>query len=172
MVALYTRSHCEQQVHDALSHKTFDLFLPKAEVWSQRRGKRHQIQVPLFPSYLFLRGVIDKASYIKVIRTPGVVRLLGSSWDRLAAVPEEEILAVQRMLRSGEPVHPFPYPKVGERVRVKKGFLEGIEGMLMEVDLQQSMFVVTIEPLQQGVAIRIDPGLVERCHSIRESVWP
>lgn len=162
--ALYTRSHCEQQVYDALNRKAFDLFLPKAEVWSRGRGKRHKIQVPLFPSYLFLRGVIDKASYIEVIRTPGVVRLLGESWGRLAVVPEEDILAVQRMLRSGEPVHPFPYPKVGERVRVRKGSIEGIEGVLVEVDLQQSMFVVTIELLQQGVAIRIDPRLVERCY--------
>lgn len=160
---LYTRSHCEQQVYTALSRKAFDLFLPQADIWRQRRGKRLKIQVPLFPGYLFLRGPIDKASYFEVLRIPGTVRLLGESWDRLAVVPDGEILSVQRMVMSEEPLCPFPNPKVGERVRVKDGPLEGIEGLLVEIDRRRSLFVVTFELLQRSVAIRIDPGRLERC---------
>lgn len=160
---LYTRSHCEQQVYTALSRKAFDLFLPQAESWRQRRGKCHKIRMPIFPGYLFLRGTIDKVSYLEVLRTPGAVRLLGETWNRLAVVPEEEILAIQRMVMSEEPLCPFPNPKVGERLRVKDGPLEGIEGLLVEIDRRRSLFVVTFELLQRSVAIRIDPGRLERC---------
>src|SRR5215510_1096020 len=91
--ALYTYSHCEQLVYEQLAAKGFDLFLPKMEVWSQRAGVRHRIKVPMFPGYLFLHSPVDSTIYLEVRMARGLVRILGQGWDRLAAVPEEEILA-------------------------------------------------------------------------------
>src|SRR5262245_12597683 len=63
---LWTRSNCEQHVHDQLMAKGFDLFLPRVEVWSRRGGLRQLTRLPMFPGYLFLRRAMDKRSYIEV----------------------------------------------------------------------------------------------------------
>src|SRR2546428_8459466 len=62
--ALWTRSHCEQLVHDQLAVKGFDLFLPRIDQWSRRGGGRRLLRVSLFPGYGFLLGAVDKASYV------------------------------------------------------------------------------------------------------------
>ena len=52
---LWTRSHCEQLVHDQLAARDIEVFLPKAEVWSRRQRLRQRCRIPLFPGYLFCR---------------------------------------------------------------------------------------------------------------------
>src|SRR2546425_11933969 len=73
--ALFTRSHCEQLVHDQLAAKGFDLLLPKIEQWSRRGGLRHLIRVPMFSGYVFLRAGMDKASYVEVVKERGLVQV-------------------------------------------------------------------------------------------------
>src|ERR671931_194835 len=79
--ALWTRSHCEQLVHDQLTAKGFNLFLPKIEQWSRRGGLRHRIRVPMFSGYVFLHAAMDKASYVEVVKARGLVQVLGEHWD-------------------------------------------------------------------------------------------
>src|SRR5919201_2025600 len=119
--ALYTRSHCEQLVYEQLVAKGFHLFLPKIQVWSQRAGVRHRIAVPMFPGYLFLHSLVDSATYLAVRQARGLVRSLGQGGDRLAVVPEEEIDAIGAVLRSRFSIHPHPYLREGQRVRVRRG---------------------------------------------------
>ena len=62
--ALWTRSHCEQLVHDQLAAKGFELFLPEVDIWSSRAGVRRLISTPMFRGYLFVRSAMDKSGYI------------------------------------------------------------------------------------------------------------
>src|SRR5205814_7857361 len=98
---LWTHSNCEQLVCDQLAAKGFDLFLPTVEAWSRRGGVRRLSRVPMFAGYLFLRHAMDKASYLEVNKARGLVRLLGERWDRLDAVPDAEIEAIQKLVSSG-----------------------------------------------------------------------
>src|SRR3989449_8050027 len=82
--ALWTRSHCEQLVHDQLAVKGFTLFLPKIDQWSRRGGGRRLIRVPLFPADGFLHGAMDQGSYVEVLKARGLVQVLGERWARLA----------------------------------------------------------------------------------------
>ena len=58
--AVWTKSHCEQIVHDQLAAKGFELFLPEIDVWSSRAGTRRLISTPMFPGYLFVHHEMDK----------------------------------------------------------------------------------------------------------------
>jgi transcription termination/antitermination protein NusG len=158
--ALYTRSHCEQLVHDQLTAKGFSLFLPKMEVWSRRGGLRHRIQVPMFPSYLFLHHAIDKVSFIEVCKARGLVRILGERWDRLGVVPNAEIEALQKVLYAQLPVLPHPYLREGQRVRVIHGPLAGVEGILVRAKPAKGLLVLSIELLQRSIAVEVDATLV------------
>lgn len=158
--ALWTRSHCEQLVHDQLAAKKFDLFLPKINVWSRRAGLRCLTQVPLFPGYLFVRRAIDKRSYSEICKTRGLVRILGERWDRLAPIPENEIESIQKVLDSEYQAVPHSFVREGQRVRISRGTLKDVEGILLRIRPDKGLFVVSIDLLQRSVAVEIDCTLV------------
>jgi transcription antitermination factor NusG len=154
--ALWTHSHCEQLVHDQLVHKGFSAFLPKVDVWSRRRGTQRLINVSMFPSYLFLRHALDKAAYLEVNKVRGLVRVLGERWDRLEAIPESEMNAIERVVTARQRVLPYPYLKEGQRARITGGPLTGVEGVLVETKPSKGLLVISVHLLQRSVAIVVD----------------
>lgn len=154
--ALWTHSHCEQLVHDQLVQKGLYAFLPKVEVWSRRRGIRHLVEAPMFPGYLFLRHAMDKGAYLEVRKARGLVRVLGERWDRLAAIPDDEMDAVEKVTAARCRVLPFPYLKEGQRARIASGPLAGVEGILVEVRPQRGLLVLSVHLLQRSVAVTVD----------------
>jgi transcription antitermination factor NusG len=154
--ALYTRSHCEQLVYDQLAAKGFDLFLPKIEEWSQRAGVRRLIPVPMFTGYLFLCHEMDKASYIEIRKARGLVRILGERWDKLSTIPDAEIAAIQRIVTAQLPVLPHPFLREGQHVRITRGPLTGLEGILVHAKPAKGLLVLTVELLQRSVAVEVD----------------
>jgi transcriptional antiterminator NusG len=158
--ALYTKSHCEQLVFDQLSAKGYHLFLPKVEMWLSRFGKRHLICTPMFPGYLFLHHAIDKVSYIDIQKARGLVRILGERWNCLSVVPDAEIGAIQKVLQVRLPIMPHPFLREGQRVRILRGPLTGMEGILVQYKPTKGLLVLSVELLQRSVAVEVDCSLV------------
>jgi transcription termination/antitermination protein NusG len=157
---LWTRSQCEQMVHDELSAKGFQLFLPTLDVWVRRNGTRRRVTSPMFSGYLFLNHVMSKTSYIEVTNAHGLVKILGERWDALAEVPDSEIATIRRINQNGVPVASHPYLQLGERVRIVKGLLEGVEGILVRTKPEKGFVVVSVNLLQRSVAVEVDYTLV------------
>ena len=157
---LWTRSHCEQQVHEQLAAKGFQLFLPRIDTWARRNGTRYRTSVPMFPGYAFVHHVMDKGSYIEIRKTTGLVKLLGEQWDRLAIVPDCEIQAIQKIHQSHTPALPHPYLREGQRVRITAGLLAGTEGILVRTKSNKGLLVLSIHLLQRSVAVEVDCTLV------------
>ena len=158
---LWTRSNCEQLVNDRLAAKSFDVFLPTINAWSRRGGVRRLSRVPLFSGYLFVHHAIDKASYLQIAQTHGLVRLLGERWDRLDAIPDREIEAIQRAVGSHLPVSRHPYLREGQRVRITHGPLADVEGVLLRSNLKKGLLVLSIHLLRRSIAVQVDCTLVE-----------
>jgi len=158
---LWTHSNCEQLVYDQIATKGFDPFLPTIEAWSRRGGVRHRSRVPLFRGYLFLRHAMDKASYLEVRKARGLVRMIGERWDRLDAVPDAEIEAIQRLVQSGDPILPYPYLREGQRVRITRGPLADVEGILVRANPKKGLLVVSVNLLRRSVAVQLDCTLLE-----------
>lgn len=159
--ALWTHSHAEQLVHDQLVGKGFHPFVPQIDTWSRKRGVRHLIRVPMFPGYLFVHDAMDKAAYLRVLGTRGLVRVLGERWDRLAVVGDAQIEAVQRLSAAGRPVAPHPYLREGRRARITRGALAGVEGILTEDRSSRGLLVLSVDLLQRSVAVTVDCTDVE-----------
>jgi transcription antitermination factor NusG len=153
---LWTHSNYEQLVHDQLAAKGFDLFLPTVEAWSRRGGVRHLSRIPMFRGYLFLRHAMNKASYLEIYKTRGLVRILGERWDRLEVVPDSDIAAVQGLLHSGQPILPYPYLRHGQRVRIMRGPFADVEGIVIRVNPTKGLLVVSVDLLQRSVAVHLD----------------
>ncbi|MGH9325159.1 MAG: UpxY family transcription antiterminator [Terriglobia bacterium] len=156
--ALYTRHQHEKTVEDLLSKKGFQVFLPLYK--SQRRWKDRikTLSLPLFPSYVFVHGGMERQ--LDIIMTPGVYSMVTAA-GKVAIIPGEEIEAVRRMVENSVRVEPHPFLKCGDWVRVKAGPLAGIEGILTRI---KGLFrlVISVEMLQQSVAVEVDASVVER----------
>lgn len=164
--ALYTRHQHEKLVAEILSKKGFEVFLPLYEAAHRWKDRTKLLTLPLFPSYVFLRGGLDRQLHI--VTTPGVHSIVAIG-SRAAAIPEAEITAVRRTLESSARVEPHPFLKCGDRVRVVSGPLEGIEGILTRV---KNLFrlVISVEMLQKSVAVEVEASIVERVLSVRPSL--
>lgn len=154
--ALWTHSHCERLVRDQLAAKGFEVFLPEVAIWTLRDARRCAAREPLFPGYLFVRHAIDKNSHVEIRKTRGLVRILGEGWDRPAVVPAIEVEAVRRIVDSRLAPAPHPYLRVGRRVRIRRGPLRGVEGILVELRPDRGLLVVSVELFQRSVAVEID----------------
>jgi transcription antitermination factor NusG len=158
--ALWTHSHCEQLVNDQLEQQGFSPFLPTLDVWSRRRGARHLLKAPMFPGYLFLRHRMDKESYVRLQRVRGLAKVLGERWDRLVEIPESEMNPVRAAAAAKCRVLPFPYLREGQRARVVRGPLTGIEGILVESRPDRGLLVLSVHLLQRSVAMCVDATTV------------
>jgi transcription antitermination factor NusG len=158
---LWTHSNSEQLVHDQLAAKGFELFLPTVESWCRRGGVRRLARLPLFRGYLFLRHALDHAAYVEVAKARGLVRVLGERWDQLEIVPDAEIEAIQRFAGSGLPMLPHPYLREGQRVRITRGPLADLEGILVRMNHKKGLLVVSVNLLKRSVAVQLDCTALE-----------
>jgi len=157
---VWTRSQCEQQVHDQLAGKGFRPFLPRVNVWSRRGRFRCLTRAPMFPGYLFVPPPGDKDAFIEVRKARGLVALLGQGWDRPALVPSRDIEAIRLLSESGQTALPHPYLKEGMRARIERGPLAGLEGILLRCDPGKGLMVLSVDLLQRSVAVEVDCTMV------------
>jgi transcription termination/antitermination protein NusG len=153
---LWTRSNCETLVGEQLTAKGFQVFLPTLEVWSRRGGARRRIRVPMFPGYVFLHHALDKWSDVEVRKARGLVTILGLSWERRAVVPTGEVDAVRRVSDARLPAMTHAYLREGQRVRITRGPLADVEGILVRTKPGKGLLVVSVELLQRSVAVEVD----------------
>ena len=89
-----------------------------------------------------------------MLTIPGTVGLVGFGKGP-AAIPDQEIESVRRMIGSGLLVAPWPFLEVGQRVLIERGPLAGVEGILQEIK-KTFRLVVSIRLLQRSVSAEID----------------
>lgn len=157
---VWTRSHCEERVTEELATNGFETFFPKAQAWVQRRGKRRRLYAPLFPGYLFVRRAMDANSHAAVLRTRGVVRLLGDGGEP-TPIDGVEIDAVRRLASSGLPLSRRGPIDRGDRVRVVAGPFAGLEGRFLRSRPHKGLFVIAVTLLRRSVAVEVDAAFVE-----------
>lgn len=126
------------------------------KTWSRRRGAQTSIPLPMFRGYVFVRHVVDKRSYIEMLKARGVVKMLGERWDSPAPVPDVEIESIRRVAAADVPVLPYPFLQEGQRVRIVDGALEGLEGILIATKPQKGLLVVSVDILQRSVAVGVE----------------
>ena len=151
--AVQTRSWTEKVVRDHLRDEGIETFLPLLSKISQWKGRQKRIEWPLFPGYCFARfAVSDK---LKVVQAPGVVEIIGSAAGRPEAIPDDEIIALQRVIQSGATYAAHPTLKEGMGVEIIRGPLIGMRGTLLKKD-NRSRIIVAVNLICQGAAVEIE----------------
>jgi transcription antitermination factor NusG len=155
--AVYTVPQNEKAVVKHLGLRGVESFLPTYEevrVWKNRQ--RVKLTLPLFPAYLFVR--ITHPERIKVLRSPGVLHIVGNG-RQYVPIEDAEI----EFLRSGfhgKQLEPYSELVVGEKVRVKTGVMQGVEGILVR-KTNSLRFVLTLNLINQCAAVEVDADALE-----------
>lgn len=155
--ALQVQAKHEFGVANSLRSRGYDPFLPLCrcrKIWSDRIK---MVEAPLFPGYMFCR--LDLHDRLPVLTAPGVIRIVGHT--RLPApVDESEINAIQTIVASGLPHEPWPYLRAGDRVRIERGPLRGLEGLLVETRGAHRL-ILSVTLVQRSVSVDIDSAFVK-----------
>jgi transcription antitermination factor NusG len=157
--ALETRSRHEKKVLALLEAKGVETFLPLLSQLHRWSDRRKLVQVPLFPGYLFVRHDGTTDARLRALQTRGIVGFVGSGGQGLP-IPDKQIEDIQTVLASHAPCTLFPFLRAGQRVRIRGGCLDGIEGILVARNEDRSL-VISVEPILQSLAIRIEGYEIE-----------
>ena len=157
--AVYTKPRHERKVNVHLARDGITTFLPEIERWSRRKDRKKKIMYPIFPGYLFINTELNVENRLKVIKTKGVVRILGTKGVP-TAIPTHQIDAIQKLVDSKNDVSPYPYLKKGQVVRVIGGPLNGVEGIFVS-DKVKGKLIVSVDILHRSVSVAIEETNVE-----------
>jgi transcription termination/antitermination protein NusG len=155
--ALRVRPNYEKPVATALRGKGFHEFLPLVRSKRQWSDRVKEMDLPLFPGYLFCR--LDLEQRMPLITTPGFLYLVGVGKNP-EPVDESEIAAIQSVLRSGLKVTPWPSLMVGQKVQLKHGPLRGLEGVLTKIANQHRMYV-SVTLLKRSISVEVAPEWIK-----------
>jgi transcription antitermination factor NusG len=157
--AVWTRSRQEKSSAAILEAIGVPHFLPlKSEVrqWSDRR---QTVTVPLFTGYLFVR--INSASNrrLEVLKTPGIAGFVGNQTGPLP-VPDQQIEDIRTVLETRVECSVFPLLNEGDRVRVVRGSLAGVEGRLVRTN-SSTRLSISIEMIHKSLLVSVSRDDVE-----------
>ncbi len=156
---LYTKSRFENVVHESLQKKSLESFLPKIKVASKRRDRKRIIEVPLFPGYLFVKTVLLPHAHLEIVKTAGVVRLIGNK-NGPVPVPVDAVESLKIMVTSGFPVSTGSRFQKGDRVLVVAGPFTGVTGFFLRYR-GTSRVIVYIEALGRYAQVEVDSQDIE-----------
>jgi len=152
------RPRFEKLVARQMRDKGYEEYLP---VYRSRRrwsDRVKEMELPLFPGYIFCK--LDVAQRLPILVIPGVTSIVGSGKVPLA-IPDEEIAAVRSVVASGLTYGPWPSLCTGQQVRVRSGPLQGLEGVVLQIRNTYQL-IVSVPLLSRSVSVLID----------RESIVP
>jgi len=157
--ALHTRARHEKAVERRLRDQGMETFLPttmEVHRWSDRKKK---VEVPLFSCYVFVRCALSAEDRTRVYQVESVHGFVGSRGASLP-IPDEEIESIQKVVTQTAPWRAHPFLKVGQRVRVRGGAMDGVEGVFLSENGDHSL-IISVEAIQRSMAVRIDGYDVE-----------
>jgi len=151
--AIQTRPRYEKKVVERLQQRNISAYLPLFTEEHQWSDRNRAVHMPLFPSYVFVRIEETLPTRTAVLRTNGVTGFVGIRGSGVP-IPDEQIISIQAILENGIPFSSRPFLSKGQRVRIHGGSLNGVEGILVAENDDQSL-VVSVQLIQRSLSIRI-----------------
>jgi transcription termination/antitermination protein NusG len=158
--AVQTRARNEKVISERLQEQGLTTFLPlvtEIRRWSDRKKK---VEVPLFSCYVFVKLVFSSSqARMCVYRTSGVFGIVSMRGEAIP-IPEEQIEALRTLVMQQVPWSTHPFLKIGQRVRIRGGSLDGVKGVLLSRDKDRTL-IISVDAIQRSLAVRVEGYDVE-----------
>lgn len=149
--AIRVKSNFEKRAAASFLSKGLDVFLPVYRTRRRWSDRYKTVEDPLFPGYVFCR--VDLNHRLSLMTTPGFLYIVGTGHTP-TAVDELEVARLRAVVHSGLPAQSCA-AVVGQTVRLNRGPLSGLEGILLRVGKENRVYVgVTL--LKRGVLVEVD----------------
>jgi transcription antitermination factor NusG len=157
--ALHTRPRHEKVVVQRLSERGVETFLPLVNEVHRWSDRKKSVQLPLFSCYVFAKFMPNRSERLRVLRVDGVLGLVGSGGEG-TSIPDEQVDAVRAVVEGVLPWASHPFLKIGQRVRIRGGALDGLEGILTSRYGNHTL-VISVEAIQRSLAVSVEGYQVE-----------
>lgn len=157
--ALHTRPRHEKLVAQRLTERGVEAFMPVVTEEHRWSDRKKSVQLPLFSCYVFAKFIPNRSDRLQMLRVGGVLGLVGSQGEG-TPIPDSQIDAVRTLVGGTVPWSPYPFLKIGQRVRIRGGALEGMEGILVSRNGNQTL-VISVDALQRSLAVHVEGYQVE-----------
>jgi transcription elongation factor/antiterminator RfaH len=158
--AVQTRARNEKVIAERLQEQGLNTFLPlvtEVRRWSDRKKK---VELPLFSCYVFVKLVIsNNHDRMSVYRTNGVFGIVSMRGEAIP-IPEEQIDALRTVVTQQVSWSSHPFLKVGQRVRIRGGSMDGVEGVLLSANGDRTV-IISVDAIQRSLAVRVEGYDVE-----------
>ncbi len=158
--AVQTRARNEKVIAERLQGQGLNTFLPlvtEVRRWSDRKKK---VELPLFSCYVFVKLVIsNNHDRMSVYRTNGVFGIVSMRGEAIP-IPEEQIDALRTVVTQQVSWSAHPFLKVGQRVRIRGGSMDGVEGVLLSANGDRTV-IISVDAIQRSLAVRVEGYDVE-----------
>src|SRR5258708_22660039 len=158
--AILTKTGREKNATLLLENSGFECYRPASKSSRRWYDRTKEIDVTLFPGYLFCR--MNPNDRLPVLVTPGVVQIVGTGKTPVS-IEEHEIEAIKRAASSGLSTTPWPYLHVGQMARIEEGPLHGLSGIIVRIKAGLKL-VLSVHLLQRSIAVEIDRNWIRATH--------
>jgi transcription antitermination factor NusG len=149
--AAYTLPRHEKAVADRLISQKIESYLPlysSVRWWNQRRV---EVELPLFPGYVFVKMLPTDRS--RILSRPGIIRLVSFNGNP-AVISDEEIDKLRSSLMIWKS-QPYPFLTVGKQVQIKSGPFAGLKGRILRRKGKMQL-LVTLDLIQSAMLLELD----------------
>jgi len=152
--AVRTRLRFEKKVAAQLQRKGIKTFLPLVKQVHRWSDRRQVVDVPLFPGYGFVRLSLNASTRFHILQTVGLHGFVGCNGEAVP-IPNKQIEDIQQVLAQQVPCAMYPFLKAGQRVRIRGGCLDGLEGILAD-RTSDTTLLISIETIGRTIAVRVE----------------
>jgi transcription antitermination factor NusG len=157
--AVHTRAQHEKAVAHRLRERGVTTFLPTFTEVHRWKDRRKTVELPLFGCYLFVKLMPRNEERQRVLQTDSVLALVGTQGVG-TPIPNEQIDAVRLLVKEQLPCCSHPFLKAGQRVRIRGGALDGLEGIFLSRHGERRL-IISVDAMQRSLAIQVDGYDVE-----------
>lgn len=158
---VWAESRAEKKVAQRLAALGLSPWLPLVKERHRWSDRWREVELPLFPGYLFARAA--NADWGKILRTPGVLTVITEHGAPALLVDSFVVGLRDAIEREGavlEAITEAVDYNPGDEVIVQEGALRGIRGIVRERRSQRQL-VLWVAEIGRGVAFSIQSALVK-----------
>lgn len=130
-------------------------YLPLVRRTYMSGGRRRTVLTPLFPSYVFIAGTPEDR--LTALQTKRIVHVLPVPQQKQLA---SELNAIHAALSANIDLDVYPHVAVGRRVRVSRGPMRGVEGIVVR-DENVARIVLQVTMIGSGASLEINAADLE-----------